>query len=157
LISYIWSADGLRIGSGMIETPIDGTPVELPMTELDLRAASMPLEGLWNFLLPHVRGLRSESNFFGAKLYHETLCASSAAVVWLALLGTFPYSRKWGGVLAGLVIIGLILGLGTQTPLYEPIRSVIPFLQNSRTPGRVLACVLLAISLLAARGHRHGQ
>jgi hypothetical protein len=126
----------------------------VPMTELDLRAASMPLEGLWNFLLPHVRGLRSESNFFGAKLYHETLCASSAAVVWLALLGTFPYSRKWGGVLAGLVIIGLILGLGTQTPLYELIRSVIPFLQNSRTPGRVLACVLLAISLLAARGHR---
>jgi hypothetical protein len=126
----------------------------VPMTELDLRAASMPLEGLWSFLLPHVQGLRSESNFFGDTLYHETLCASSAAVIWLALLGAVSYPRTWGGVLVGLVLTGLLLGLGTHTPLYESIREVIPLLQNSRTPGRVLACVLLAISLLAARGHR---
>jgi hypothetical protein len=126
----------------------------VPMTGLDLRMASMPPEGLWNFLLPHVQGLRSESNFFGYTLYHEYLCASSAAVIWLALLGTVPHSRTWGGVLAGLALTGLLLGLGTHTPLYEPIRAVIPLLQNSRTPGRVFACVLLAISLLAARGFR---
>ena len=74
----------------------------VPMTELDLRAASMPLEGLWSFLLPHVQGLRSESNFFGDTLYHETLCASSAAVIWLALLGAVAIPRTWGGVLVGL-------------------------------------------------------
>ncbi len=56
------------------------------MTDLDLRMASMPPEGLWSLLLPHVQGLRSESNFFGYTLYHEYLCASSAAVIWLALL-----------------------------------------------------------------------
>jgi hypothetical protein len=126
----------------------------VPMTALDLRAASMPLEGLWSFLLPHVQGLRSESNFFGDTLYHETLCASSAAVIWLALLGAVAVPRTWSGVLVGLVLAGLLLGLGTHTPLYESIRELIPFLRNSRTPGRVLACVLLAISLLAARGHR---
>jgi hypothetical protein len=126
----------------------------VPVTALDLREASMPLEGLWRFLLPHVHGLRSESNFFGDELSHETLCVSSAAVIWLGLLGSLARPRTWGGVLVGVVLAGLLLGFGTHTPVYEPIREVIPFLRNSRTPGRVLACVLLAISLLAARGHR---
>jgi len=126
----------------------------VPVTQADLQVTSMPVEELWSLLLPHAHGLRSESNFFGHGWYHEYLGISSASIVWLALLGVPARSRSWGLVLLGLALGAIALGLGTHTPISAAVRTVVPFLENSRTPGRVLACAVLAISLLAARGHR---
>lgn len=74
-----------------------------------------------------------------------------AALFGLAVLCR---SRRWLlAVVLGLgVAIPMLLALGTNTPLYRPVRAVVPGLQYPRVPERIMPVACLAIAALAAFG-----
>jgi hypothetical protein len=59
--------------------------------------------------------------------------------------------KPWLAVVLGLgVLLPVLLALGTNFPLYEPLRDVFPPLRFPRVPGRLLPVAALALAALAA-------
>ena len=59
--------------------------------------------------------------------------------------------KVWlAAVLAVGVLVPVLLALGTNFPLYEPLRDVFPPLRFPRVPGRLLPIATLALAALAA-------
>jgi hypothetical protein len=72
----------------------------------------------------------------------------------LGLAGAVVLARArkpWLAAVLGLgVVIPVLLALGTNFPLYEPLRDVFPPLRFPRVPGRLLPVAALALAALAA-------
>jgi hypothetical protein len=72
----------------------------------------------------------------------------------LGLAGAVVLARNrkpWLAVVLGLgVLLPVLLALGTNFPLYEPLRDVFPPLRFPRVPGRLLPVAALALAALAA-------
>ena len=71
----------------------------------------------------------------------------------LAAAGLLVLWRRDRGLLATLGIgaaVPIVLALGSSTPLYEPVWRVVPGLENTRVPARLLPVACLALSALAA-------
>lgn len=71
--------------------------------------------------------------------------------VALAGIGLLGIDRR-RIALMGVGLVGLILSLGLNTPLYEPIRSVLFIYRGLRAPARASILVFLALAALAAFG-----
>ena len=71
------------------------------------------------------------------------------AIAGLVLLGR---SRRWGlaAVLGLGVLVPVVLALGTNTPVYEPLWHALPPLRFPRVPERLLPIACLALAALAA-------
>jgi len=102
------------------------------------RWSAEPLDLLW-------RGERGELEQF-AFLGWLTPVLAVAGVVLLAR------SRRWGlaAVLGLGVLIPVVLALGTNTPLYEPLWHALPPFRFPRVPERLLPIACLALAALAA-------
>ncbi|HEY7195713.1 MAG TPA: hypothetical protein VH306_00835 [Gaiellaceae bacterium] len=71
----------------------------------------------------------------------------------LAIAGLVLLARRdrWLALVLGLAaVIPILLAFGTNLPLYAPLRSIVPPLQNARVPGRFMAIADLALAGLAA-------
>jgi hypothetical protein len=71
----------------------------------------------------------------------------------LAVAGLFALWRRDRGLAAALglgAVVPLVLALGANTPLYEPLWRAVPGLENTRVPGRLLPVACLALAALAA-------
>jgi hypothetical protein len=71
----------------------------------------------------------------------------------LAIAGLVLLARRDGGLAAVLglgVLVPVVLALGANTPLYEPLWEVVPGLGQTRVPGRLLPIACLALAALAA-------
>ena len=89
----------------------------------------------------------------------EMTLAPGAAVTVLALVGTLAgrWTRRRRLVLAGVVVVGVALGMGTRFPgggrfTYLVLLHHAPGWAGLRTPGRLIVFVTLALCLLAAAG-----
>jgi len=71
-----------------------------------------------------------------------------AAAAGLVLLAR--RDRRLAAVLGAGVVLPLLLALGANTPLYEPIWRVIPGLHHTRVPGRLLPITALCLAALVA-------
>jgi hypothetical protein len=73
-------------------------------------------------------------------------------VLALAGLALLARERRRGlALLLGLaVLVPVVLALGTNTPLYEPLRAVLPPLRYPRVPERLLPVACLALAALVA-------
>ena len=59
--------------------------------------------------------------------------------------------RGWLAALLGVAaVVPMLLALGTNTPLYRPIRDVVPGLHYPRVPERLMPIACLAIAALVA-------
>ena len=76
-----------------------------------------------------------------------------ALAIGLAALGLWGWSaRKTTVVIIG--IVGFVLSLGLNTPVYALLREVVFTYRGLRAPARAAALVFLAVALLAAHGWR---
>jgi len=102
------------------------------------RWSAEPLDLLW-------RGERGDLEQFAFVGWLTPLLA----VAGLVLLGR---SRRFGlaAVLGLGVLVPVVLALGTNTPLYEPLWHALPPLRFPRVPERLLPIACLALAALAA-------
>ena len=71
----------------------------------------------------------------------------------VAAIGLVLLWRRDRGLLAVLglaALVPIVLALGANTPLYEPLWRAVPGLENTRVPGRLLPIACLALAALAA-------
>jgi hypothetical protein len=94
-----------------------------------------------DFLTRHARHGFETFVFLGWLL--PVLAAAGLVVLW----------RRDRGLLAALAVaavVPVVLALGASTPLYEPVWRIVPGLENTRIPGRLLPIACLALAALAA-------
>jgi hypothetical protein len=118
------------------------------LTRLSMRAAlsgaeqaalSLPAARLAGIWLPDLGG------------YAEWLTSPGVAVLFLAILaavGAAPGWVFWGSV----AVVGLILSLGDQTPLYPLLARLVPGVGLLRIPSRMLFICNFALAALAGLG-----
>jgi hypothetical protein len=71
----------------------------------------------------------------------------------LAVAGLIVLWRRDRGLIAALglaALVPVVLALGSNTPLYEPLWRAVPGLENTRVPARLLPVACLALAALAA-------
>jgi hypothetical protein len=76
----------------------------------------------------------------------------------LALVGLFLVWRRDRGLAAALgagVLVPVVLALGSNTPLYEPLWDITPGLGHTRVPERFLPIACLCLAALAAFAIAH--
>jgi hypothetical protein len=70
----------------------------------------------------------------------------------VALFGLYALFRTGRALLAGLLGLGaaipMLLALGTNTPLYQPVRAIVPGLQYPRVPERLMPVACLVVAAL---------
>jgi len=71
-----------------------------------------------------------------------------AAIAGLVL--AWRHERRLAWLLAGGAVVPIVLALGANTPLYEPLWRHAPGLQHTRVPGRLLPIACLCVAALAA-------
>ena len=89
--------------------------------------------------------------------FHSAPSEELVYLGWLTLalgiagLAVLLRARRGLGILLGLgVLVPVLIAFGTNLPLYAPLRSVVPPLQNVRVPGRFMPIGDLALAALAA-------
>lgn len=87
----------------------------------------------------------------------EVYAAVGVACIFLAVVGvtaamTMKRYRWHAPVVAAAAIGGLLLAMGTETPVYRLAFSVLPGLDLFRVPGRSLVIFDIAVAVLAALG-----
>ena len=95
-------------------------------------------------------------DFFGRDPRHGS--ESYVFIGWVtplvAIAGLVVLARTRRGWLAALLgvaaVVPMVLALGTNTPLYRPIRDVVPGLHYARVPERLMPIACLAIAALVA-------
>jgi hypothetical protein len=71
------------------------------------------------------------------------LAAAGLVVLW-------PRDRGLLAALGLAAVVPVLFALGSNTPVYEPVWSAVPGLENTRVPGRLLPVACLALAALAA-------
>ena len=140
-LAWAGGAALLAVAAGLLvrEATIEGSVSEggRSLASVDRWSAEW-LDLLW-------RGQRGELERF-AYLGWLTPLAAAAGVVLLARSG-----RRWlAAVLGAGVVVPVVLALGTNTPLYEPLWDTLPPLRFPRVPERLLPIACLALAALAA-------
>jgi hypothetical protein len=132
---------GLAVGAGIL--------IDHVVIQGSLNAHGRPLSAVdaysaeWlDFLVRHQRH-GSESFVF---LGWVTPLVALLGLVVLARAGT-----RWLAALLGLgALLPMLLALGTNTPLYRPIRAIVPGLEYPRVPERLMPVACLALAALVA-------
>jgi len=132
---------GLSVAAGLLiqRAVIDGS----------LAAAGQPLSELGRYSAEWL-------DFFARDPRHGS--ESFVFIGWVtplvAIAGLVVLARTRRGWLAALfgvaAVIPMLLALGTNTPLYRPIRDVVPGLHYARVPERLMPVACLAIAALVA-------
>ena len=112
---------------------------------------SMPGRGWANFLVPMAFGsTHTEGIFFQHGQYWTSSYYLGLATLWLALLAVWKIRTHRVWVLGALVVAGIILALGENTPVLPVLRKLIPQLSFITYPIKYIAIVIFAAPLLAA-------
>jgi hypothetical protein len=87
----------------------------------------------------------------------EAMSYVGVVAVALGLSGVVDGLRRVGQRAATLVLLAagagaLLLTFGSQTPIYEPLADVIPFMNQIRVPARWVVVVVFVIALFAGQG-----
>lgn len=114
---------------------------------------AIPWEHVPEFVIARFTGETFNRSYWGPnglKLHSEYL---GLAVVALAALGALDRARRrmilW---LAGIGVLFLLVGLGSETPFYRLWWETVPFARSMRAPGMALFVVALVVAILAAFG-----
>lgn len=131
----------LAIGAGFLiqHAVIEGSLAAggQPLSELDRYSAE------WLDFFARTARHGSESYVFVGWL---TPLVAIAGLVVLVRAG-----RPWLAALLGVAaVVPMLLALGTNTPLYRPVRAVVPGLHYPRVPERLMPIACLAIAALVA-------
>ncbi len=132
---------GLAIGAGILvnRVVIHGS---VSANGRPLSAVSAYSAEWLDFFVRHKRH-GSESFVF---LGWVTPLAALFGLVVLTRMG-----KRWLAAVLGLsALVPMLLALGTNTPLYRPIRSVVPGLEYPRVPERLMPVACLAMAALVA-------
>jgi hypothetical protein len=129
------AAAGLLVRQGTIEGSVSEGGRSLASVD---RWSAEWLDLLW-------REQRGELDRF-TYLGWLTPLAAVAGTVLLVRSGR----RGLAAVLAVGAVVPVVLALGTNTPLYEPLWDALPPLRYPRVPGRLLPVACLALAALAA-------
>jgi hypothetical protein len=86
--------------------------------------------------------------------YYPTLYLGSSLALATAGLAARP--RRWSLALGALLLFGLLMALGSATPLHR-LLSALPLLRSSRFPVKYMLLVAAAVAGLAALGLRTQQ
>lgn len=144
------------------------TPGLWPLVELaghTLRSGGLSLEQAGQGALrprdlpvvvwPWFFGAEPLGNFWtGRRWYwHEMQSASGVVLLALAAFGASRLRRvRWARILVLLAAGSLLLALGTLTPVYTVLHTLVPSLRSFRIPARFLLIWALVVPLLAAAG-----
>jgi hypothetical protein len=113
---------------------------------------SLPARQLPMLLLPNVLGNPHQEGYFGQWVYWEMIGYAGVVTFLLALLGLLASRRRerllWGTV----SLLGIILAMGTDTPLYRVAYAIVPTLDYFRVPARFLFWFAWGMAVLAAYG-----
>jgi len=114
-------------------------------------AWAMPVWGCANLFVPMFHCFRG---FSGVYWQHEQYWTSSyytsVGVFALALLAVFSVRRRMVVTLAILFVVSVVLAMGDEGFLYEPIRKILPQIGFMRFPIKFVVIVTFAVPLLAA-------
>jgi len=127
-----------------------------PMSFPRLTRTSEPLAGLVLAVAPGIFGSDVAGTYWfpnGDAYFQEVYTYIGLPVLALALAGAVAGRRR--GLVrlyAALAVLGLLLALGAQTPLYGLLYHLAPGFDVARTPARWMLVVTLAVAMLAGRG-----
>jgi len=123
-----------------------------PLAELlpfSNRAALTPEEAAFGSLPP----ILLLNLFFPSELqFPEWFVYPGAGLVLLSVYGWATGWARTERLWAGVALLGLLMSLGVNTPLYNLLYQVVPGLSLFRTPTRWWLLTLLALAVLAAYG-----
>ena len=112
---------------------------------------SMPGHGWVNFLVPMAfGGVRGEGIFFQNGQAWTSSYYLGIATLWLALLAIWKFRNRRVWLLTVVAAVGVICGLGENTPIFPAVRSLIPQLSFITYPVKYLLLVTFVAPLLAA-------
>lgn len=112
---------------------------------------SLPPENLLTFLVPTFFGDEAGVPYWGRWNLWEL--SGFAGISGLALAGLGAAGRHRQRYLwAGLAVLGILLALGSHTPLFRIFHAIIPGAALFRVPARYLMLTALALAPLAAFG-----
>lgn len=112
---------------------------------------SLPPESLLSFLAPTVFGDAVTHPYWGRWLLWEISAYVGIAGLTLAVLGAFSRRRQslfW----VGAALLAILVALGSHTPIFAFLRTVVPVVAFFRGPGRYLYVFVLAAAALASFG-----
>jgi hypothetical protein len=113
---------------------------------------SMPIEELFNTVVPEFTGLRD--NYWGRNLIHLHSEYPGVAVLVLAGAGMFASSVRRGTrwFWSGVLIASLLWTLGGYTPFYRIIYEIVPGTKFFRAPSTMMFVAMFSLAVLAALG-----
>ncbi|EEF58496.1 hypothetical protein [Pedosphaera parvula] len=112
---------------------------------------AMPLSGPANFLVPLFHCFAAGHGVFVQ--YEQYWTAShyvGIGVVALALLAAWKVRDKHVWLLSAVTIFSILISLGTQGPIYTPLKTVLPQLGFMRYPIKFVVLAVFALPLLCA-------
>jgi hypothetical protein len=105
---------------------------------------------VWNYLATPANNVTH--GWWSASLgNHERRLFPGAIAIVIATVGLIGIDRR-RIALVGVGLVGLILSFGLNTPLYEPLRTVLVIYRGLRVPARASILVYLALASLVAFG-----
>ncbi|HUE39291.1 MAG TPA: YfhO family protein, partial [Candidatus Binatia bacterium] len=114
--------------------------------------AASPL-AVWTFFAPALFGDARDDSFQLSGIFWEQYGYLGVLPMLLAIVAIVAARRRRPvAVLAGLAVIGYLLFLGKNTPLFAWAFAVVPGMRYFRFPTRFLLFVELALALLAGFG-----
>ena len=118
------------------------------ISEPRLELAALVAPGLFGSDVTHTYWFPNPDAYF-----QEVYAYPGLAVLALALVGVVAGRRRRDVRLyAGLAVLGVVLALGANTPLYRALYDAAPGLDAARVPARWLLLAVLAASVLAGAG-----
>jgi hypothetical protein len=143
-VPLAWTAAGALVAAGI------GLALRFTVIEGAVLGETRTLEGVDSYsaepidFLDRWHGAPSEELVYLGWL---TTLLALAGLVWLAR------RRRALAVLLGLAaLVPILLAFGTNLPLYEGVRLLVPPLEDVRVPGRFMPIADLALAALAAFG-----
>ena len=128
-----------------------------------LHMASLQLHNLFQFILPFINGRPGyPGKFWGGNLFEFWIGTCYVGILPLVLAGfsillfcrrNSPCERKFlCAFLLSATVLGILVALGKNTPLYQFLYNNVPGFDHFRFPSKFLVLVLFAVSLLAGLG-----
>jgi hypothetical protein len=125
--------------------------VSIPLTEFTLHSTrnaldplvpgsyELPAAKLFGFILPDFGG------------WAEWMTYSGILVIFLAILAPF-HPKSWTVFWWGAAVLGVLVALGSQTPIYEILLRLLPGARLLRVPPRLLFMTSFALAVLSGYG-----